>query len=200
MTPAALASSAIDPEQISGLQSLSGALRGIDLLGLAILVLFLVLGALRGLWWQAIRLLGIIASVSVARALAPRLSPGLADVLPGLSPALANGIAWLGILIGGLLVVAMVGKIGRATLKAAQLGTLDRIGGAAVGICCGLLVHVVLLLCLCQLSPIAWASSLVQGTRSQALLETVAARFPVLLDVRAEESIERMRADPESRR
>src|SRR5258708_2333206 len=86
----------------------------IDLLGLAVLTLFFVLGAVRGLWWQLIRLLGIVASVSVARALAPRLSPHLASLLPGLSPLFANGLAWLAILIACMIVVSMIGRLGPA--------------------------------------------------------------------------------------
>jgi uncharacterized membrane protein required for colicin V production len=171
-------------------------LRWIDLIGLGILTLFLVLGAMRGLWWQIIRLLGIVASVSVARALAPRLSPILQNALPGLSPSIANGLAWVALLLAGLVVISMIGRIGRATLKAAQLGAFDRIGGALAGLASGFLVHLALLLCLCQISTSSWAASAVRGTRSQDLLDAVGAHFPMIIDARAAESIQHMHEAP----
>jgi uncharacterized membrane protein required for colicin V production len=165
----------------------------IDLVGLAIITLFLVLGAMRGLWWQVVRLLGVVASISIARALAPRASPLLAKILPGLSPTLANGLAWLVLLIAGLLAVSMIGRLGRATLEAAKLGTLDRVGGALAGLASGILVHTVLLLCLCQVASSAWSATAVQGTRSQDLLDVVADHFPMLLDAHAAESVRGIR-------
>jgi uncharacterized membrane protein required for colicin V production len=167
----------------------AGGLRWIDLLGLAVLTLFLALGAMRGLWWQLVRLLGIVASVSVARALAPRLSPQLASLMPGLSPLLANGLAWLAILIACMLVVALIGRLGHATLEAVHLGKFDRIGGALAGLASGVLVHAVVLLCLCQVATSAWTVATVRGTRSQDLLDVVADHFPMLLDARAAESV-----------
>jgi uncharacterized membrane protein required for colicin V production len=171
----------------------AGGLRWIDLLGLAVLTLFLVLGAMRGLWWQLVRLLGIVASVSVARALAPRLSPKLASLLPGLSPFLANGLAWLAILIACMIAVSMIGRLGHATLEAAQLGKFDRVGGALAGLASGVLVHAVILLCLCQVATSAWTVATVRGTRSQDLLDVVADHFPMLLDARAAESVRQIR-------
>jgi uncharacterized membrane protein required for colicin V production len=174
----------------------AGGLRWIDWLGLAVLTLFFVLGAMRGLWWQLVRLLGIVASVSVARALAPRLSPHLASLLPGLSPLLANGLAWLAILIACMLVVAMIGRLGHATLEAAQLRKFDRVGGALAGLASGILVHAVILLCLCQVATSAWTVATVRGTRSQDLLDLVADHFPMLLDSRAAESVRQIRERP----
>ena len=168
-------------------------MRWIDLLGLAVLTLFLALGAMRGLWWQIVRLLGILASVSVARALAPRLSPHLSSLLPGLSPLLANGLAWLALLIACMIVVSMIGRLGHATLEAAQLGTFDRVGGAVAGFASGILVHAVILLCLCQVATNAWTVAAVRGTRSQGLLDVVADHFPMLLDSRAAESVRQIR-------
>ncbi len=170
-------------------------LRWIDLVGLGLLVLFLVLGARRGLWWQVVRLLGLVAAVSVARALAPRLAPILEGTLPGLSPTIASGVSWLAVLIAVMLVLAMIGRLGRATLEAAQLGGVDRVGGAVAGLVSGLLVHLAFLVCVCQLAPTSWARTAVDGTHSQALLEGIGERFPALLDARAAESLHEMRKD-----
>jgi len=172
----------------------------IDLVGAGIAGLFLLLGALRGLWWQVVRLLGIVAAVAVARAFAPRVSPLLERLMPGLSPPLVNGLAWLLLLVAGLIVVSMVARLGRKTLEEAQLGALDRVGGAAAGFVSGILVHVALLLCLCQLASTTWAASTVRGSRSQALLDVVGRSFPMLLDAHAAESLKQMHEEPGEKR
>lgn len=168
----------------------------VDLVGLGLVVLFLALGALRGLWWQVVRLLGIVASVAVARAVAPRFSPTLAEALPGLGTHAANGITWLFVLLIGLVAVAVVGRVGRATLEAARLGTFDRVGGAVAGALSGGLVHVAFLLVACQIASPTWKESRLEGTQSQALLDSVGSRFPVLLDARAAESLPWSRGSP----
>jgi uncharacterized membrane protein required for colicin V production len=170
-------------------------MRWIDLLGSSLVILFLVLGAMRGLWWQVVRLLGILASVSVARALAPRVAPALTSALPGLSPSIANGLAWLAVLIAMMLVLSLIGRLGKATIAAAQLGTVDRVGGALAGSASGLLVHVAILLCVCQIAPIAWAKDTIHGTHSQALLEGLGTRFPRILDAHAADSLREIRKD-----
>ena len=174
-------------------QQATGGLRWIDLLGLSIAVLFFVFGALRGLWWQIVRLLGIVAVVAVARAIAPRFAPILESVLPGLSPKLANGIAWLLLILAGFFAVSLVGRLGKKTIEGAELGAVDRIGGAVAGLASGLLLHAAILVCVAQVGSTAWAATTLQGTRSQTLLEVVESRFPMVLDAHAAESIRSMR-------
>lgn len=161
----------------------------IDLIGLGLVILFLALGALRGLWWQAVRLLGIVATVALARAAAPRFSPPLAEGIPGLGRHAANGITWLFVLLIGLLAVAVVGRVGRAKIAASQLGMLDRVGGAVAGVFSGALVHIAFLLVAFQVASPSWKAARLEGTQSQALLSTVGRKFPVLLDARAAESL-----------
>ena len=167
----------------------SGGVNLVDLFGIGVVVLFLILGALRGLWWQVVRLLGIVASFAVARAVAPRFSPTLAEGLPGLGSHAANGITWLFVLLIGLLAVAVVGRVGRSAIGAAQLGVLDRIGGAVAGVISGTVVHVAFLLVVCQIASPAWKADRLEGTQSQALLAAVGQEFPILLDARAAESL-----------
>jgi len=172
-----------------------GGVSWIDLIGLGLVVVFLALGALRGLWWQVVRLLGIVASVAVARAVAPRFSPSLAEGLPGLGSHAANGITWLFVLLIGLVVVAVVGRVGRTAIETAQLGVLDRVGGAAAGVISGCVVHVAFLLVACQVASPEWKAERIEGTQSQALLASVERNLPVLLDARAAESLP---GEPES--
>lgn len=159
----------------------------IDLVGLALVVVFLVFGALRGLWWQVVRLLGLIASVAVARALAPRLGSNIANVFRDLDPRVANGLVWFVVFAAGLLVVALIGRAGKAGLEAAQLGPLDRVGGALAGAVSGIVVHCVLIVCITQIASPAWSGTTVRGTHSQALLDSLGRSMPSLLDAHAAE-------------
>ena len=159
--------------------------RWLDFLGLAIVVLFGVLGAVRGLWWQLVRLLGLIAAIAVARALAPRLSPQLQDWFPALGPRVASGLMWTLLLLAGLLLVALIGRIGKAEIAAAQLGGVDRVGGAVAGALSGMLIHAALLLCVCQIASRDWCDASVRGTHSQNLLDHLAHNIPHLVDEQA---------------
>jgi uncharacterized membrane protein required for colicin V production len=160
----------------------SAGFHWLDIVGLAIVVVFLVLGAMRGLWWQLVRLLGLIAAVAVARALAPRLSSTVSEWFPALGERVAHGLVWTVLLATGLLLVALIGRIGRAEIQAAELGGLDRLGGAVAGALSGVLIHAALLLCLCQIGSREWCGSAVRGTQSRQLLDRIAHNIPRLVD------------------
>ncbi|MCY2961051.1 MAG: CvpA family protein [Planctomycetota bacterium] len=163
--------------------------RWLDLVGLGLVGLFLVLGARRGLWWQLVRLLGLAAAIATARALAPRLAPGLASALPSLDPRIASGLVWLAILALGLAVIALVGKLGKETIEAAQLGLVDRAGGAVAGALSGALLHGALVLLLVLLGPADWSRDAVRDTRSARLLDTLGRRLPLLEDAHAADAL-----------
>jgi uncharacterized membrane protein required for colicin V production len=169
---------------------LDGLPRALDVVGLALVGLFLVLGARRGLWWQLVRLLGLAAAVAVARALAPRFAPGLGTALPGLDPRVASGIVWLAILAAGLTIVGIVGRLGKETIAAVQLGFVDRAGGAVAGALSGALLHGVLVLLLVLLGPAEWSRDAVRDTRSARLLDTLGRRLSLLEDAHAAEALE----------
>jgi uncharacterized membrane protein required for colicin V production len=173
-------------------------------LDLACLVLVLasaVLGARRGTWWQFVRLLGLVATLSVARALAPRLSQGLVDVFGSLSPAAANGLLWSAILLAGLVIVALVGRIGRMMLEGEQLSFGERAGGALLGLASGLLLATGLIVCTAQLCSPAWVEKNLRGTRAQLLVDDVARVLPSALDPIAAQraSSEVHAAEPQNR-
>lgn len=165
-------------------------LRWLDILGLAVVVYFTIVGTRRGLWWQVVRLLGIVASVAVARALAPRLAPRFAAAFPDLGERVAGGIVWTIVILLGLLVVALVGRIGKESTEAAELGPVDRIGGAVSGALTGVLVHAGLVLCLCQTAAHDWSVTAVRGTTSQRLVDSLGRRLPLFLDAHAAETLE----------
>jgi len=165
--------------------------RWLDLVGLGVVLLFLVLGARRGLWWQVVRLLGLAAVVAVARAFAPRLAPGLAGAVSGLDPRIASGLVWLSILALGFAVVALVGRFGKETIEAAHLGLVDRAGGALAGAISGILLHGIFVLLLVLLGPAQWSRSAVQDTRSERLFDALGRKLPLLEDAHAAEALRR---------
>ena len=165
--------------------------RWLDLVGAGLVLLFLILGARRGLWWQVVRLLGLAAVLALARAFAPRLSPGLAGAVSGLDPRIASGLVWLTFLLLGMALVALVGRLGKETIEAAQLGFVDRVGGALAGALSGLLLHGAAVLLLVLLGPAEWSRTAVHDTRSERLFDALGRKLSLLEDAHAMESLER---------
>jgi uncharacterized membrane protein required for colicin V production len=162
--------------------------RWLDVFGLSILVLFTLLGIRRGLWWQVVRLLGLVCALAVARATAPALGTKV-HALTELGSRVSHGLAWTAIFVAGLLVVALIGRIGRASLEAVQLGWLDRLGGAIAGFVSGAVIFTGALLCMCQVLPDSFLRDALRGSRSERLLAAVERGVPVLLDARAAASV-----------
>jgi uncharacterized membrane protein required for colicin V production len=163
--------------------------RWLDLVGIGLIVLFLVLGLRRGLWWQLVRLLGLAAAIAVARALAPRLTPQLVAAIPDLDPRVASGVVWITLLLIGLALVATVGRLGKASIEAAQLGFVDRLGGALAGALSGALLHAAIVLLIVLLGPADWSREAVRDTRSARLFDTLGRRVPLLEDAHAQEAV-----------
>lgn len=153
----------------------------IDLVGLGLVGLFGLLGAFRGLWWQVFRLVGLVAAVGIARAFAPRLA-GRAEDWLSLAPPLAQGLSWLALFLFVLLVASLVGRLGKKTLEAMQLGLADRFGGLLAGAVTGLLLHAAFLVGLTYLAPESWVERTLRGTWSRPVLEVVTTRAPLLVD------------------
>jgi len=154
----------------------------LDIACLALVLLSALLGARRGTWWQFVRLLGLVAVLSVARALAPRLSHGLVGMFGSLSPEAANGILWSAILLCGLALVALVTRIGRMMIEDGDLGFGERAGGALLGVATGLLLTTGLIVCAAQLASPAWVESNLRGSRAQGLVDGVARVLPAAFD------------------
>lgn len=154
----------------------------LDLACLVLVVVSTVLGARRGIWWQFVRLLGLVATLSVARALAPRLSQGLVGLFDSLTPELANGLLWSTFLVCGLVLVALVGRIGRLMLEGAELSASERAGGALLGLASGLLLATGVLVCASQLASPSWVERNLRSSRAQGLVDGVARVLPAALD------------------
>lgn len=159
----------------------SGPSPWLDLACLALVILCTVLGARRGLWWQFVRLLGLVATLSVTRALAPRLSQGLVNLF-SFTPELANGILWSAFLVCGVCAVGIVARLGRAMIESGEMSFGDRLGGAACGLASGILLATGVIVCTAQLASQTWVDAHLRGSRAQGLVDGLAQALPSALD------------------
>jgi uncharacterized membrane protein required for colicin V production len=153
-----------------------------DILGLLFVAVFAFLGGLRGLWWQVLRLVGVVAAILLARTLAAPLAGAAPDWLSDADPRVAHGGAWLLVFVCALVCAALLGRLGKGALETLQLDLLDRIGGVLAGVVTGLLCFSAFLVALGWLAPRHWLLDHVPGTRSEALVDLCARRVPLLLN------------------
>jgi uncharacterized membrane protein required for colicin V production len=170
----------------------------IDQLAILVVIVFTLLGIRRGLWWQVIRLLGIVASVALARGLSPRFTPVLERALPDLSPSVAQGSVWFVLFLGGMVIVSLLGMIGKRALETMQLGLFDRMGGAVAGAMSGVLLHAVALVVMITLAP-SWSQRNLGGTRSVFLLEALVQKAHIMVDAQAAERMRPVIEEPSKR-
>ncbi|MFL6663657.1 MAG: CvpA family protein [Rhizobacter sp.] len=132
----------------------------VDWTFIAILVLSLVVGLLRGLVFEVLSLLGWLAAYIAAQWLAPELAPHLPVGRAG-SP-LNHAAAFACAFIAALIVWGLLARLLRAVIRATPLSPVDRALGATFGVVRALVVMlaittVVMLTSLAQ-SP-AWRTS-----------------------------------------
>ncbi|MFT7668334.1 MAG: putative membrane protein required for colicin V production [Planctomycetota bacterium] len=151
----------------------------VDWVGAGLGGIFALLGILRGLWWQVIRLLGILGSVALARTFSAPWGAAL-EQSSELSSEVATGVVWLGLFLIGIIITAVLGTIGKKSIEAIQLGLVDRAGGLIAGVATGMLLHVAWLVALAHLGPQPWTANKLEGTYSKGLLQAVTTRYPVL--------------------
>ena len=155
---------------------------GIDGLGLVLIVGFALLGAWRGLWWQVVRLVGLLGAVLAARTLAPELAAWIEDRWQDADPVVVGGASWLLVFLAALVVAVLVGRLGKRLLEALKLTLVDRAGGIAAGLATGALLHASIVTVLLHLAPGGWSNRHIAGTRSAELVELLGDRAQVLFD------------------
>ena len=165
--------------QDADVEAASFTLKWIDWIAVGLGGLFMLLGLLRGLWWQVIRLVGLVASAFLARTFADSWGAALQGIT-NMSLSVSVGIVWMGLFVIGIVITAFLGTLGKKSLEAIQLGMMDRAGGALAGFATGLLIHVALLLALAYLGPQPWTDQTLEGTHSRSLLQLVTTRYSVL--------------------
>ena len=137
---------------------------------LAVLVVSLLLGALRGLMREMVSLAGWIAAFVLATA----FSGIVAEHMPeSLGPLLSGLLAFLLVFVGVLVVSSVVGLVLSLLVRAAGLGFLDRTLGAAFGILRGVVI-VLLAVLLAGLTPLPrepfWRQGVLSGPFETAAL------------------------------
>jgi uncharacterized membrane protein required for colicin V production len=163
----------------------------LDLVGLGLIGILLLLGLYRGLWWQVMRLVGVTASVLVARAFSAALAVRVAALFPDLTPRTAHGVAWATLFLVALLACALLGMLGQRMLEAMKLGLANRVAGACAGALTGLCVHVVLVVLFVQLAPASTLGRYVVGTYSEQLYGALGMRWPVVMASEAAHEVNR---------
>lgn len=181
----------MNPTPPSGGLSLS-SFAPLDWVGIVLVVLLVLMGLWRGMWWQIIRLAGLIAAVALARTFGADFSTWISRQWPDLSGRLAHGTAWVVIFLAALLVATLLGLFGQKLIEAMKLGTANRVGGGLIGALTGILIHLAVLVVICQLAPEAFVGRVMAGTYSEKLVETVGNRWPVVVDGEAAAEIERL--------
>lgn len=168
------------------------SLAALDYVGLGIVGVLIVLGIVRGMWWQVIRLLGVLAAVLVAGRTSPIVAEWVRGTWTELDPRIASGASWLAVFLLALGAASLLGHLGQRLIEAMQLGLLNRLGGGAVGALTGVLVHLALLVVVCWLAPEAFLGRYVSGSYSEQLVQTVGGRWHMVLGAETAEDVERI--------
>lgn len=162
-------------------------LEWIDWVGIGICCLFTLLGLIRGLWWQVIRLVGLVGAAFLARFLSGPWGKWLQDKSE-MPSEISTGLVWLGVFVLGIAITAVIGTIGKKSLEAMKLGFVDRLGGMFAGLATGLVLQAALLVSLAHLAPQGWVQGTLAGTYSRGLLEVVTTEWPILTQRQSEAS------------
>ncbi|MFT5289115.1 MAG: membrane protein required for colicin V production [Planctomycetota bacterium] len=169
----------------------------IDWIGLAVIGIPIVLGVWRGLWWQVIRFVGILAAVALARAFSLPVAELFAERWGDEVPArVLFGASWLLVFLLSLGAATVLGLLGQRLLDAMQLGLANRVGGGVVGAVTGLVIHIAILAVVVQLSTAAFVGRAVHGTYSERLVEAVGIAFPGVFSVEAAEEVRSVLQSP----
>jgi uncharacterized membrane protein required for colicin V production len=163
------------------MQGHAAPLAPLDLVGAGLVLVLLLLGLYRGLWWQVIRLVGLTFSVLMARAAGAPLAARLLALFPELQPRTAHGIAWGVLFFTAFLACALLGLLGQRMLEAMKLDLANRLAGGAAGAATGLCAHVVLVVLVCHLAPPRVLGKYVAGTYSQRLYGALGIQRPVVM-------------------
>ena len=115
----------------------------LDFVLLGLLLLFAGLGFWRGLVSEVMAIVAWVAGILVAWLFAPHLATQMSFIE---APGLRHVVAFATLLIGVLLVAGILRWVLRELLRAAGLGTADRVLGASFGALKGLLIALLMVL------------------------------------------------------
>ncbi len=180
--------------------SVISSLAPLDMVGLGVIGILVALGLWRGLWWQVIRLIGVVFAVAVARIFSPEAATWIGESWPELTPRLTHGLAWISIFVLALGAASILGLLGQRILEAMQLGLVNRIGGGLAGAVTGMLLHLAALIAIVQLAPEPFVERHVAGTVSARLVDMAGNRWRVVIGAEAANEIDQLPGWRESHR
>lgn len=110
-------------------------LGAVDTIALALLLLFLIRGAVKGLVWQVAGLAGVVGGLVVARTFALDVAPKITKVIPRLSEEQGLDIytAYFLLFVGTLVVAAVLGRLLKNLIDRLRLQSFDRVLGGVFG-------------------------------------------------------------------
>jgi membrane protein required for colicin V production len=117
---------------VSDATSALAAIGWVDWLLIAIVLVSVVVGVMRGLVFEVLSVLGWFAAYFAAQWLAPAIEPRLPLGEPG--SAVRYGLAFAAGFVASLLIWALVIRLIRIVLHATPLAPLDRVLGAGFGL------------------------------------------------------------------
>jgi len=168
------------------------SLAPLDMVGLGLIGALVALGLWRGLWWQVIRLIGVVLAVALARIFSPEAATWIGETWPDLSPRLTQGLAWFSIFVLALGAASILGLLGQRLLEAMQLGIVNRLGGGLAGAVTGMLLHLAALIAIVQLAPEPFVERHVAGTVSGRLVDMAGNRWRVVIGAEAANQIDQL--------
>jgi membrane protein required for colicin V production len=126
-------------------------MNGFDWLLIALLGYSTVMAFMRGLLRELFTLGGLVAGILLASWYYSLLAHRLGSLIS--TPAIANVVAFLAIVIGVMVSSAILGKLLQRTADAIGLGFFDRMGGAGFGLVRGCLLGVAILMAVAAFLP-----------------------------------------------
>ena len=101
----------------------------VDVALLAVVGIFSLRGLLRGFVGEVAGLVGLLVGLVLARMFAPQCAEFIEPMLGRGAPV----VAWVGLLLGGMLVISLLARIVQKIIHIAWAGWLDHILGLGIG-------------------------------------------------------------------
>ena len=121
----------------------------VDVALLAVVGIFSLRGLLRGFVGEVAGLVGLLVGLVLARMFAPQCAEFIEPMLGRGAPV----VAWVGLLLGGMLVISLLARIVQKIIHIAWAGWLDHILGLGIGAEKGAVVAAALAYIILWLAP-----------------------------------------------
>jgi membrane protein required for colicin V production len=162
---------------------MSMSIAWVDIALVALLLLSMVLGMIRGLVFEMLALAGWVVALLAAQWITPRLSSGLPVGAPG---SVVNHAATFGLIfVGTLFVWALLAWLINRLVRASAVSAVDRTLGAAFGLVRGVLIALVVEV-LVLWTPVAHSASWKESHGAAVLQRLLAELKPHVPQVLAE--------------